>query len=205
MKQAWILVLLIALFIAGCSGNKEENGNNAGAGSEAPASSAAASGEAASGEDVTIVFPAELNENGDVEGMTAEVKEAGGTNVVENADGSVSVSISRDNLDKLLEKYHSELTAVIEGVHAEGNATSIKELTYDEETFKEYNITVDKAAYESPDSPDGLVLFGLMMQSMMYQVYSGVDKADMKITFNMIDESTGETFDTSVFPEAAAQ
>jgi len=135
--------------------------------------------------------------------MTAEVKEAGATNITENGDGSVTATISQDNLDKLLQKYHAELSAVIEGAQSGDGSSSIKNLEYDEATFNEYNITVDRAAYESEDSADGLVIFGLAMQSMMYQVYSGVPEADMKITFNLIDESTGEVFETSVLPEAA--
>lgn len=49
---------------------------------------------------------------------------------------------------------------------------------------------------------DGLVILGLGMQSMMYQIYSGVKEADIKVTFHMIDASTGEVFDTTVLPEA---
>lgn len=189
MKKVWVLVLFIALLTVGCSSNNGEKSNNA------EKSSATDEGE------VTIVFPASLNEGGDVEGMTAEVKEAGATNIEENSDGSVTVEISQENLDKLLEKYHSELLTLIEGVHSDENESSIKDLSYDEDTFQEYDITVDKAAYESDESMDGLIIFGLAMQSLMYQVYSGVDEADINVTFNLIDESTGEVFETSVLPE----
>ncbi len=219
MKKASILILTVALLLAGCSGNKEEK--NAASPSaatssasaspsaqpspspSAEASSSAEASNAPSAGEVSIVFPASLNESGDVEGMTAEVKEAGATNITENGDGSVTATISQENLDKLLQKYHAELSAVIEGAQSGDGSSSIKNLEYDEATFNEYNITVDRAAYESEDSADGLVIFGLAMQSMMYQVYSGVPEADMKITFNLIDESTGEVFETSVLPEAA--
>lgn len=219
MKKASILIMTVALLLAGCSGNKEEK--NAASPSaatssasaspsaqpspspSAEASSSAEASNAPSAGEVSIVFPASLNESGDVEGMTAEVKEAGATNITENGDGSVTATISQENLDKLLQKYHAELSAVIEGAQSGDGSSSIKNLEYDEATFNEYNITVDRAAYESEDSADGLVIFGLAMQSMMYQVYSGVPEADMKITFNLIDESTGEVFETSVLPEAA--
>jgi|GEM_PF-2079870 len=219
MKKASILILTVALLLAGCSGNKEEKNaaspsaatSSASASpsaqpSPSPSTEASSSAEASSAPsagEVSIVFPASLNESGDVEGMTAEVKEAGATNITENGDGSVTATISQDNLDKLLQKYHAELSAVIEGAQSGDGSSSIKNLEYDEATFNEYNITVDRAAYESEDSADGLVIFGLAMQSMMYQVYSGVPEADMKITFNLIDESTGEVFETSVLPEAA--
>lgn len=190
MRRTWILVVLVALFVAGCSSNKNDNSNSAGA------SSAAASG------DVTLVFPAMMNESGDVESMTAEVKEAGGTNITPNDDGSVSVTISQENRNKLLEKYQGEIASLIEGLHSDTNSSAIKDLSFDKDTFKEFNLTVDKAAYESSDGAEGLAIFALAMQGIMYQVYSGVDSADLKVTFNLIDESTGETFETSVFPEA---
>jgi hypothetical protein len=222
MKKASILVLTAALLLAGCSGNKEEKNAASPANSSSQASpspsaspseepnpsaeaspSAEESGAAGAGE-VSIVFPASLNESGDVEGMTAEVKEAGATGITENGDGSVTATISQENLDKLLQKYHSELLSVIEGVQsADAASTSIRDLSYDENTFQEYSITVDRAAYESEESVDGLVIFGLAMQSLMYQVYSGVQEADIKVIFNLIDESTGEVFDTTVLPEAA--
>lgn len=200
--------MIFAMLAAGCSSKNGEEGSNKGASDKTAANKVEAgnnteTSDATGEEEVTIVFPASLNETGDVEGMTAEVKEAGATNVAENGDGSVTATISQKNLDTLLKKYHSELLTLIEGVHSDGNSSSIKDLTYDEDKFQEYNITVDKAAFESPDSADGLVIFGLAMQSMMYQVYSGVAEADIKVTFNMIDESTGEVFETSVLPEAA--
>lgn len=213
MKKTWVLVLIIAFLAAGCSSNNGEKSTNTGAKNSAEASNntetgkntetnkdAETSGATGTGE-VSIVFPASLNENGDVAGMTAEVKEAGATNIVENSNGSVTVAISQENLDKLLEKYKSELSTMIKDVHSNGNTSSIKDLTYDEETFQEYSLTVDKAAYESEESVDGLVVFGLAMQSMMYQVYSGVAEADIKVTFNFIDASTGEIFETTVLPE----
>ncbi|CAH1199078.1 hypothetical protein PAECIP111893_01224 [Paenibacillus plantiphilus] len=208
MKKTWVLVLIIAFLMVGCSSNNGEKNTNTGAKNNAETSNNTAtskntetSGATEKGE-VSIVFPASLNENGDVAGMTAEVKEAGATNIVENSNGSVTVAISQENLDKLLEKYKSELSTMIEGIHSNANTSSIKDLTYDEETFQEYSLTVDKAAYESEESLDGLVVFGLAMQSMMYQVYSGVAEADIKVTFNFIDASTGEVFETTVLPEA---
>ncbi|MFC4302998.1 hypothetical protein [Cohnella boryungensis] len=217
MKKVWVVAIAIALLTAGCSSNSGDKDNKASSSVEAsstpsqspeasssPEASKSPEASAAPGEEeVNIVFPASLNQNGEVEGMTAEVKEAGATNIVTNGDGSVTATISQKNLDKLLEKYHSELMTMIEGVHSEENASSIKDLTYDEDTFQEYDITVDKAAYTSADSMDGLVIFGLAMQSMMYQIYSGVEETDLKVTFNLIDESTGEIFDTTVLPEAA--
>jgi hypothetical protein len=209
-KTAWVLVLIIVLLAAGCSSNNAVESNNAGsnnnvvAGNNAEASGATEASDAADKGDLTIVYPAFLNETGDVEGMTAEAKEAGATNITENSDGSVTATISQENLDKLLDKYHSELSAIIEDAQSEGNSTSIKDLVYDKDKLQNYSITVDKAAYESEESPDGLIIFGLAMQSMMYQVYSGVVGEDIKITFNMIDASTGETFETSVFPEATS-
>lgn len=83
--------------MAGCSSNKGETSSDTGVNNDAEASSSAepsgsaAPSGAASGGEVTIVFPASLNTNNDVEGMTAEVKEAGAANIVENSDGSVSV------------------------------------------------------------------------------------------------------------------
>jgi hypothetical protein len=207
-NAAWILVLIIVLLAAGCSSNNEVESNNADSSNNAGSSNNVAEGNNAEASgatdegDLTIVYPAFLNESGDVEGMTAEAKEAGATNITENSDGSVTATISQENLDKLLGKYHSELQTIIEGTQSEGNSTSIKDLTYDKDKFQNYSITVDKAAYESEESADGLIIFGLAMQSLMYQVYSGVAGADIKVTFNMIDASTGETFETSVFPEA---
>jgi hypothetical protein len=201
-NAAWILVLIIVLLAAGCSSNNEVESNNAGSNNNVAAGDNAETSGATDEGEVTIVYPAFLNETGDVEGMTAEAKEAGATNIIENSDGSVTATISQENLDKLLEKYHSELQTIIDGTQSEGNTTSIKDLVYDKDNFQNYSITVDRAAYESEESADGLIIFGLAMQSLMYQVYSGVEGTDIKVTFNMIDAESGETFEASVFPEA---
>ncbi|WEK54413.1 MAG: hypothetical protein P0Y55_18055 [Candidatus Cohnella colombiensis] len=205
MKKAGVFILIIALLMTGCSSKNGEKSSNTGANDNVEASSSAESSGATGDGEVTIVFPASLGAPEDVEGMTAEIVEAGATNTVKNDDGSVSVAISQENLNKLLEKYHSELTTMIEGVHSAENTSSIKNLDYDKEKFQEYNITVDKAAYESEESVDGLVIFGLTMQSLMYQIYSGVKESDIKVTINLIDQSTGEVFETSVLPEATPE
>ncbi|BBI36684.1 hypothetical protein [Cohnella abietis] len=202
MKRAWVLVIIIVLLATGCSSKNGEESSNTGANNNVEASNSPETSGSTGEDEVDLVFPASLNSSGDVEGMTSEVKEAGATNVVENSDGSATVTISRANLDKLLEKYHSEILTVIKDLHTDNSSTPIKDLTYDEGTFQEFSLTVDKAAYESAESTAGLIVFGLAMQSLMYQVYSGVAEADIKVTFKLIDESTGEVFDTIVLPEA---
>ena len=182
MKKLWIVIMVVVLLLAACSNGVEE-------------------GEVDGTDEVIVVFPASISMDGDTEGMTAEIQEAGATSVEENEDGSVSVAISAENLDKLKEKYHQELSEMIDGIHSEGNMSSIKDIAYDEERFNTYDLTVDKAAYQSEDSMDGLLLFGLAMQSLMYQVYNGEDEADIQVIFNLIDESTGEIFETNTLPE----
>lgn len=201
MKKIWFLFLFIALLAVGCSNNDASTDDVSD--EDAEETTAVDEEEESDEEDediVTLVLPAFLKEDGLIESAIEELNEAGATTTEENSDGSVTVEISQEGLDSLLEKYHQEIVTAIEEIDTTDSESSIKDLSYDEETYQEFNLTVDKQAYESDDNMDGLILFSLSMQSIMYQVYSGVDEADIQVTFNLIDESTGEIFSTEVFP-----
>lgn len=196
MKKIWILVLIFALLLTACSSDKEEQGNDTKGSANTEESGA---DDATTGDEVTIVFPVSVIGDA-MENVTSEIEAAGATNITKSDDGSVVATLSQENLDKLLQKYHSEITEMSDNLQAEDNFSSIKKMEYDKDTFQTFELTVNKESYTSEESLDGLVLFGLAMQSMMYQIYSGVDEADMSVTFHMIDESTGEVFETTVLP-----
>jgi len=58
---------------------------------------------------------------------------------------------------------------------------------------------VDRAAYEN--SFDGFAALGLGLQGMFYQAFDGVPSDKLKVTINIQDESTGEIFNTVVYPD----
>lgn len=142
-------------------------------------------------------------EGNDFDGMTEEIKTAGATAIVQNDDGSASVTISQEKLNQLLQKYEHEMTDMINGLQSDANSSAVKALGYDQETFRSFDLTVDRAAYESDeDGVIGLAVFGLAMQGLMYQVYAGLAVEESPtITFNFIDTDTGEVFYTETLPQ----
>lgn len=59
---------------------------------------------------------------------------------------------------------------------------------------------MEKEAFEN--SFDGFAALGLGMSGIYYQLFDGVDMDKNKVTIHLKDDSTGEVYDSIVYPDA---
>lgn len=157
--------------------------------------------------DVTITLSAEMVElllqNAEespedyVERMESE---EGVKDVTLNEDGSVSITMTKAKHREMLDGYKETVDEAI-ATYTDGNETpSVKSIEYNDD-MTVFTVTVDKEAYEN--SLDGFVQFGLGISGMYYQTFSGVETP--QVTIHIVDEATGETFRTVVYPDDLQQ
>lgn len=150
--------------------------------------------EAVSGEETT--------EDEVESGETAEeycdriVKEDGYLKAVPNADGSVTLTMTKDKHSELLATIKQSIDDSIQSSMDEGNYPSIKEVTYNNDAT-EFTVKVDREAFEG--SWDGFSALLYAFSGAAYQYYNGVSDPHVVVTY--VDVDTGDTIDTSVYPD----
>ena len=148
----------------------------------------------------TITIPASIMQTG--EGVTqkdvdASVAKSGFETGVLNDDGSVTYTMTQAKHREILDEYAASVdSSIADSIKSE---KSIKEVTHND-AFTEFTVTVDRAAYEDSISAQ-FVGFGLALTASMYQAFDGVGEGGYTVTLNFVDESTGKTFDTSIYPD----
>ena len=194
-------IVLCVLLISGCAG---QAASKPAPGSSVPASSAAES-NAASAEsdfavdkgllDVTITIPADFGiaSSSDFD-PEAYAKENGFKSAVMNADGSVTITMSKNkHKEMLLESRNGIEKAFKEMIESE-NTPYIKSIKSDKD-FKTITISVNKAGYEEVWDLSPL---SVSMTAMFYQLLNGNEIKSIVLTK---DAATGETLNTFVFPD----
>ncbi|MGO4541758.1 hypothetical protein [Paenibacillus sp. 2TAB19] len=151
---------------------------------------------------VTVTLPASLFEGQNIDEVIASAKEDGVKEATKNEDGSVTYKMSKSAHNKMLKELGATITQSIEEMKTEQTFASIKDITAND-SFSQFTLTVDKAAYEG--SMDAFAAFGIGLQGMMYQMYEGVDSSKTKVVIDIKDESTGEVFDTVIYPDTLEQ
>lgn len=208
------IIALIALFaLSACSGGGKAENNP-------PADAAAQNGASSQQEDkaqednaqedtkesgievdkgllnVEITLPASFFQ-GDTEQAIENAKSQGVSEAVVNEDGSVTYKMSKATHEKMLKEMKDQAAQTIEEFANDEDFASIKDITYNDK-LSEFTMIVDREAYEN--SFDGFVALGLGLQGMLYQAFDGVPSEKQKVTINIKDQSTGEVFDTVVYP-----
>ncbi|WP_010274663.1 hypothetical protein [Paenibacillus senegalensis] len=204
MKKTLGMIVAAAMIASGCSAaGGEQNSPEPKKTNE----SVAEGGQSQAGEgievdkkllNVSITLPASMFEDQDLEQITEDAKKQGVKEVVKNDDGSVTYTMSKSDHSKMLKEMGDEIAKFADELVNEATFASIKNIKYND-SFSEFSLIVNKEAYEN--SMDGLVMMGMGMQGMMYQMFSGVDADKQKVTINVEDESTGEIFHTLVYPD----
>jgi PBP1b-binding outer membrane lipoprotein LpoB len=151
---------------------------------------------------VTVTLPASLFEGQNIDEVIASAKEDGVKEATKNEDGSVTYKMSKSAHNKMLKELGATIKQSIEEMKTEQTFASIKDITAND-SFSQFTLTVDKAAYEG--SMDAFAAFGIGLQGMMYQMYEGVDSSKTKVVIDIKDESTGEVFDTVIYPDTLEQ
>ena len=122
-------------------------------------------------------------------------KEGSVSKAVVNEDGSVTLTMSKENYDKLLTTMKTSLDQTIAGYTNGTTFPSIKEITYTDD-LSEIKLTVDYEAFSN--SMGSFAVLGLGLQGYLYRIFIGQSET-VKITY--IDETTGKSVESYQFPD----
>lgn len=153
---------------------------------------------------VDITLPAsflELDEDEeiDIDEIKKEAKEDGIKDVVLNDDGSVTYTMSKSTHRELLDEMEEAVQESIEEIINSEDFPSIKDIKANKK-YDQYEVIVDKEGFEN--SFEGFGILGVAFSSMYYQLFEGVNPDDYEVIIDIIDEETGEVFDTTIYPDA---
>lgn len=147
---------------------------------------------------VEITLPASFFEDDDIDEVIADAKEDGVAEVTQNEDGSLTYKMSKAKHKEMMAEMEKGLLEYVDELKNDEEFSSIKDVTY-HKSFSEFTIVVEREAYEN--SFDGFAILGLGMTGMYYQLFDGVNSDKNKVTIHLKDESTGEVFDSVVYPD----
>ena len=147
--------------------------------------------------DIELTLPADLFEGQTEDEIIANAKEEGVKEVKVNEDGTVYYKMSKSEHKKMMKAMKEGVVEGITEIVNSDDYPSIKEISYNKD-FTEFDITVDRTAFDN--SMDGFVIFSLAISGTYYNAFDGKSD-DLKLTMNIVDEATGEVYDTTVFPD----
>ena len=147
---------------------------------------------------VDVTLPASFFMDSTEEEIIAEAKGNGVTETVVNEDDSVTYTMSKSKYEEMMKKMGDSVVSTIDEIVNSGDYTSIKEISYTKD-FNEFDVKVNRQQYEA--GFDSFAIFGLVIVSTYYSAFDGKSGEDLQVIFNMIDETTGEIYDTAVYPD----
>ena len=203
--QFALLGIVTAVLASGCAGPEEsepveetaivaEGESNAGVEDE-ESSAGVEVDEGLFNVDVTV--PAGFIEGQTEAEIAANAEEAGYTDYVLNADGSVTYTMPKAAYEAALQEMRDGVDEAIQEAVNE-SPDVFTSVTYDK-SLANFDVTVNRAAYDE-DFGAGFIGFTLGLSGMFYQMFEGVPTEDQQVLINFIDESTNETFDTQKWP-----
>lgn len=146
---------------------------------------------------VDVTLPASFFIATTEEEIIAEAKENGVTETVVNEDGSVTYTMSKSKHKEMMKEMGDSVLSTIDEIVNSEDYTSIKDISYNKD-FTEFDVKVNRQQYE--EGFDSFAIFGLVIVSTYYSAFDGNSGGDLRILFNMIDETTGEVYDTAIYP-----
>ena len=187
MKKWLIAFSATALLLTACGGENETKEN---------------SGESLNVNkgmvNVDVTLPASFFIATTEEEIIAEAKENGVTETVVNEDGSVTYTMSKSKYKEMMKEMGDSVLSTIDEIVNSEDYTSIKEISYNKD-FTEFDVKVNRQQYEA--GFDSFAIVGLVIVSTYYSAFDGKSGEDLQTVFNMVDETTGEIYDTAIYPD----
>lgn len=193
---AAVLAMCLLFSLTACTEKDADTGSGSSTGSAvSDAGSIGDVGTADNGKDIEITIPASLIGDTGVE-LSEDEKEQGFKSVKKNEDGSATYTIDKASYADFISTYNSETKKTIEELSSSGLYTYIKSVSVNDDISK-VDIKVDRAGFESGMGSIPLLTVGV---SGLFDGAFDVNAAG-KATINVIDEVTGEIFDTVTYPD----
>lgn len=115
-----------------------------------------------------------------------------------NSDGSITYTIDGEKYDDMLSEYRQSICNELSNLANTEDAPSIKAITASDDMTK-VTMTVDYDAYSN--SFDSLMILAPVMYVDIYHVIAGVPQDDIRFTIDIVDEASGETKDSCLYPD----
>ncbi|HHU21888.1 MAG TPA: hypothetical protein GXZ52_00470 [Clostridiales bacterium] len=145
--------------------------------------------------DVKLNLPASMFEGQDMETVKKDALAEGVHEVIVNDDGSVTYIMSKKQHRAMLEEIDKSISeSVTEFLAEEENKAIYKAIEFNKD-YTEMTAKVDPAQYVAFAN---LNLLGLEFSAVMYQMFSGIKDAKVKV--NIANHSTGEVVESYNFP-----
>ena len=202
MKRFGFLMLLVGLLAACSPDNPSENtGNNVENAEEKQVEEEEQEGIGVDKGllNVEVTLPASFLEGDDIEEVIEKAKADGVSKVTKNEDGSLTYKMSKSKHKEMLSEMEESISEYVDELENDDDFPSIKEVSY-KRNFQEFTLKVEKEVFEN--SFDAFATIGIGFVGMYYQVFEGKDLEKNKVTIHLQDASTGENFDSIVYPDA---
>ena len=193
MKKKLIAVLMIAvltLSLAACQGKDDSKDTSKKEKTEDSSEKKAAPKKEQ--KKVEITLPSSLV--GDSEAtLDEEAKAAGVTEVTKNEDGSVTLKMTEEAHQNLLNEIKTGIDESIQEIlQDKENYPSFDSITYNDEVT-EFDVNVDASVYGGLES---FVVIALYVEGNMYQSLNAVPEDQLKTIVNFKNKDTGEVIES---------
>ena len=199
MKKVFVLplLLLLGIILSACNDDSEkDNGEKKDVTENATEEGALKVDKGLLNVEVTI--PGSFFEGQDIETVISEAKKDGIKEVIKNDDGSLTYKMSKTEHKKLMKELEAGMLETVEEIKNSGDFSSIKDVTYNQ-SFSEFTLKVNREEFEN--SLDTMASLGLAITGLYYQLFSGVDPEQYKVTVIFKNEANDEVINTIVYPD----
>lgn len=206
MKKILASALAVITFATGLTGCGNEKNNNVqdnnieistdmAENSENKAENKAENSEKAD-DTVEVTYPKQAYANYTEAQILGSAKTLGKETTVKiNDDGSVTYTMTKKEQAIQLESLKSGLLENCEQLVSKGKYEFLKDISFDEK-LENITVKVDKASYEKAEN----ISFKVIERNCLgYQVLNCVKIDDLKVVLHLIDEATGEEFNTEIY------
>lgn len=203
---AFALVLCMLLTMAACAPTGSPNETNAPTNGNAISGTDADTEAATSGGidtdenflTVDITLPASMFSDEDMTAFDADAyaEEEGFIKAVLNADGSVTVTMTKLKHNELLKEMTDSLEESFDELVEAEETPYIKEISYNDD-FSAVTVKVDRAGYES--AVFEMTPFIVGMSAMIYQAFLDMEPV---CVVTIVDVETGDTLNSVTYPVA---
>lgn len=144
---------------------------------------------------VDITLPASLFEGEENFDADAYAAEQGFTKAVVNADGSVTITMTKAKYNELIDEMTADLDASFSELIGSEDSPYIKDITHSDD-FTTVEVKVDRAAYENAFD---LTPMTIGFSTMMFQAFLEMEH---HCEISIVDASNGDIINTVVYPDA---
>lgn len=217
MKKKIVSVLLslcLCCFMTACGGSDDNTSQQSSVSESSQAVSVESSENTESEESelsaeknllsVEVTIPASLLDDSDNAELTEEAKAHGVTDITENADGSITMKMTKEAHQELLDSIKVSIDESINDLLADDeNYPSFGSITYNDGVTV-FDVNVDPATYGGFQSFASISFY---VMGNMYQALNAVPETEIKTVVNFVNKDTGEVIesgDSTSMADAAA-